>query len=595
MTARSAAGLWTIAVAGSVGLHAAIGMVLYAMPMPERKEPARTEIDIATLAAASATRLAVPEAAPATRTEQAAILVPRSGAAIGAAEAPVRAEPVRAAPDEARPVQETASAEPVARNETALQAREETAPANSPETATEAVPTRRETVPVPTRSEAVPVPALSEAVPVETAAKPPPIEGVIKSEQAADTRAASAPLQPAQVAAIAPPETPPARAATTVPASAEAIADSAATAPQAATTVDAIGETVASLEPATPSIAVGGGTTAIAPARPSLSPVAASKPPAASAPAGVASGPAVSAIEPAVAARPSAAQVGARQSSAPAARAPAVVIPSGRSTGAPVTAASPVRPAESAPPVASRVGAGSPAAASPASQATVVAMVPRPDVLADGDEGATSGTLRIAEFLTTRRDDDCMLALPTSITPMQAAIQAFAAAPETVDQLGAEYERLSGLKLEADTQAVSRHQCGALAFARSLAQYPNFPLKLTLAEQVIDSGSELSGAISGLRKDTLYLMVVDDEGKAELITSYSDQRAPLVTFSTPMTLTAGPVSSVQLLIAIASDGPLRTVPQKPGLPAEEYFSRLATEIIAGNRSIAYGITSFVVR
>ncbi len=62
-----------------------------------------------------------------------------------------------------------------------------------------------------------------------------------------------------------------------------------------------------------------------------------------------------------------------------------------------------------------------------------------------------------------------------------------------------------------------------------------------------------------------------------------------------MTLTSAPVSSVQLLVAIASDGPLRTVPVRPGMPAEEYFSRLTTEIIAGNRSIAFGITSFVVR
>jgi hypothetical protein len=222
---------------------------------------------------------------------------------------------------------------------------------------------------------------------------------------------------------------------------------------------------------------------------------------------------------------------------------------------------------------------------------------PRPDVLTDGavTDGPTSGTLRVAEFLSMHEGDDCLLALPATIGPTQASIQAYAAAPETVGRLGAEYERLSGLKLRTDTKTVSKDQCGALAFARSLAQYPNFPLRVTLAQSTIPSGHDLSGVISGLRKDTLYLLVVDDEGKAQLVTSYTGQRASLMTFKAPMTLTSGPVSSVQLLVAIASDGPLRTIPLKPGVPAEEYFSRLATEIIAGNRSIAYGITSFVVR
>ncbi len=188
-----------------------------------------------------------------------------------------------------------------------------------------------------------------------------------------------------------------------------------------------------------------------------------------------------------------------------------------------------------------------------------------------------------------------MLALPTGMGSTQATIEAFAAVPEVVDRLGAEYERLSGMRLTADTRPVSRQQCSALAFARSLAQYPNFPLRVSLAEPSIRSGRALSGVISGLRKNTLYLMIVDDEGKAELVTSYPNQRASVMNFSAPMTLTSGPVSSVQLLVAIASDGPLRTVPNKPGMPAEEYFSRLATEIIMDDRSIAYGITSFVVQ
>jgi hypothetical protein len=201
----------------------------------------------------------------------------------------------------------------------------------------------------------------------------------------------------------------------------------------------------------------------------------------------------------------------------------------------------------------------------------------------------------LTDFLASRTSDDCLLALPTGPGSKQSSMKAFALVPEAVNRLGAEYQRLSGVQLKAEMQAVSKAQCGALAFGRSLSQYPNFPLRIKLAESTIQRGYDLSGAVSGLHKDTLYLIVVDDEGRAELVTSFKDQRAPLTHFSAPMTLPPRPASAVQLLVAIASDGPLRTVPLTPGVPTEEYFSKLATEIITGNRSIAYGITSFTVK
>ena len=47
MTARSQTGLWAVAAAGSIALHLAAGMILYAMPMPDGPKTVRTEINIA--------------------------------------------------------------------------------------------------------------------------------------------------------------------------------------------------------------------------------------------------------------------------------------------------------------------------------------------------------------------------------------------------------------------------------------------------------------------------------------------------------------------------------------------------------------------
>ena len=625
MSAASPISFWVIAVAGSIALHGAIGMALYAMPMPETRKPSHTEIDIATLTAGGAQQIAMPENVSIIGAEQPAIRVQPPASVVAAKDAGAVTEAVRPQPSDMQAAKVSAGVEPVSASATIMQASGEAkaAPAAA-ETTPDAIPSN----PVQALAETKATTQTAEAIAKRDADAPNSPDASTPVSPSATVAAAASSAAPLEMPAAASTETlAVARVETTKPlpsaipqmAPEVSKAMEAVTSTEPATPLIATGNTVAravaaatvettkplpsavpqiapeapkamdavvSLEPAAPLVAAGKATEA-AVTVPSegptsnLPPVSAQTRPATIAPSGGAT-----VAAPQIAAAPSA-------------------TPSGRPAESAAVVVAPTRPSAAASSVPSAVVAHAPTAVAqpplspspPAAEAQVAALLPRPDILTDGavTDGPTSGTLRVAEFLSMHEGDDCLLALPASIGPTQASIQAYAAAPETVGRLGAEYERLSGLKLKTETKTVSKDQCGALAFARSLAQYPNFPLRVTLAESTIESGHDLAGVISGLRKDTLYLMVVDDEGKAELVTSYTGQRASLMTFKAPMTLTSGPVSSVQLLVAIASDGPLRTIPLRPGVPAEEYFSRLATEIIAGNRSIAYGITSFVVR
>ncbi|MFI0844734.1 hypothetical protein [Mesorhizobium sp. IMUNJ 23232] len=622
MSAASPISFWVIAVAGSIALHGAIGMALYAMPMPETRRPSRTEIDIATLAAGGAQQIAVPENVAVIEVERPAIVVQPPASTLAAKDTGAVTEAIRPQPSGMQAAKVSADVEPASTSATVMQPSEQAkaAPAAT-ETTLDAVPSN-------------PVQALAE-----TKATTQTAEAVAKPDaDAPNSPDASTPVQPSLTTVSAVPQPPPAE----LPASASAERVAAASVETATPLPTAISqmapevsepaEAVASTESATPLIATGNtGASAIAAATvetakplPSATPQIAPEAPRAVEAAtslepashAVAAGRATVTVhsdKPIAGPPPLSAQTGpltiapagGATVAAPRIDAAPVATPSGGPADGAAAVVAPAHPSAAASSVPPAVVARAPTAvvrtpsAPPpaATGAQVAVLLPRPDVLTDGavTDGPTSGTLRVAEFLSMHEGDDCLLALPATIGPTQASIQAYAAAPETVGRLGAEYERLSGIKLKTDTKTVSKDQCGALAFARSLAQYPNFPLRVTLAQSTIESGNDLAGVISGLRKDTLYLMVVDDEGKAELVTSYTDQRASLMTFKAPMTLTSGPVSSVQLLVAIASDGPLRTIPVRPGMPAEQYFSKLATEIIAGNRSIAYGITSFVVR
>ena len=557
MTARSQTGLWAAAAAGSIALHVAAGMILYAMPMPDGPKTVRTEINIAAVSTGDS-QVPIAESVTAASPEGSAIAArPSELAALEVESTAPAPTPGRQSTD-ARPADQSAEAVAVHAEPALPHAAADTLEPSQAQTAAE---------PTPARETAL---GASAAVAASEAPVPSTVAAAIP---AAPSASASQSWPPAQAAPIAADELVPALQSDesiTVP----PLQSSEPTASALQTEAEAI----ASIESETPQVA--SGSEAIAPlggALAAATPTQSAREPA-QAPKG----------EAALAARPAA---GAASSPPSASLAPSAA--AARASIEPTVAR---RAADGDASVVAPSGLASPVE----TEAPVVAALPRPLAppdIAQPDPPRPPG-IGISTFLADHKggDGDCLLALPAAgAEATQALIKAYAREPGLVGELRAAYERIAGSRLEADIRPVSQEQCIALIFARSLAQYPNFPLGLTLDEEAIRSGESLSGDVSGLRKDTLYLVVVDDEGKAELVTSFAGQSTSLMTFREPMTLTSAPVSSVQLLVAIASDGPLRNVPVSPGMPAEEYFSRLATEIIAGNRSIAFGITSFVVR
>jgi len=564
MTALSQTGLWAIAATGSIAFHLAVGMVLYAMPMPEGASTVRTEINIAAVPTGD-TEPAVAESVASVATEDAAVSARPSK--VAALEAARIASEAAAIPD-------TLDARPAGSTGEAIAIGAETAPPREaadtlePAVASEAADAAQ----ARDALDAVSATAGAQAVASSEAASITPSEAApVSAATASSAEAQAAPdLEAAQIAS--------GELSATVRPEAPVAVPSVQTSEPSDSTLSAETEAIASIESETPLIATGGEIAAPTGGAPS---------------AAAARAPGISV-----------------QAVAPRADAAASTARPAASAAQPLTAtalapsAAPVRE-DLEPAVAPRAADGSAAAAalsglaSPAeTETTELAALPRPLAVPEPSppEQPRMPRIGIGDFLAANKGEDCMLALPAAeAEATQPFVEAYAREPRLVGELEAAYEQASGAKLDADVRPVSAAQCVALAFARDLAQYPNFPLHLMLSEQAIRSGDPLSGVIAGLRKDTLYLIVIDDEGKAELVTSFGDQSSSLMTFRAPMTLTSGPVSSVQLLVAIASDGPLRTVPVKPGIPAEEFFSRLATEIIASNRPIAFGITSFRVK
>ena len=610
MSRSSQAGLWTLALGGSLALHGAVALALVALPAPQAETRAPTQISIESLAAGSVETLTAAPAVAAAAVDGAAPIAPSVVAPLAPADAteqvPVSADaavPVAASPAEsveqaqdpapqalpvadetaANPVNEVIAAPAAPTIDSAAAVEDEAAVAAAVETELELPSTAEET--------------LAPAAATETAVAAPVDEPL--SLTAADSA-----LVPAQAAQDTQ-EAPLALSAPTLPTLSEtteiASALEGAPAPALAPLVEAVDAPtlqatderqeapLALPAPTLPTVSESTQIASVVQAEPA--PALASSTEAAATqavPAQVSSS--TAAIAPSISS-PAATVVATAPASSVASVAPTAAA-TAVDDSAPALAGIAASDATVQPIAPVEEDIGDPdASASRVETEEQVAIVVPDDVAVEPNAAPAHRDMPLADFLKSYEGEECILAIPTEAN----AVEALSDTNASVSSLSEAYQRMTGVPVTVQHSMVTAAQCATLSFSRSIAQYPDYPLRLDLDRREIASGSALSGRVSGLRKNTLYLFVVDDEGKAKLISQVSGVTRLSIDFSEPLTLTAGPVAAAQLLIAIASDGPLRTVPTRPGVVAEEFFASLAGEIRDDGRPILYGITSFIVR
>jgi hypothetical protein len=199
-------------------------------------------------------------------------------------------------------------------------------------------------------------------------------------------------------------------------------------------------------------------------------------------------------------------------------------------------------------------------------------------------------------FLRRHGRGECFVALPLVAAEGYLVFRSFA--DEKARQMRfAELLATSEIAALHDAVSpVSEAQCATLAFAAGLQRFPDFSLKIELANNEIASGELLEGRIRAVEAPYFSLLVVDDEGLVqdmEPFLSRSGMDAP--SFSAPMVLTGTPVTDTQLLVAIASDRPLLSILAGIGRPAEDYFEQLREEIERAGAEIDIAIAPFTVR
>jgi hypothetical protein len=188
----------------------------------------------------------------------------------------------------------------------------------------------------------------------------------------------------------------------------------------------------------------------------------------------------------------------------------------------------------------------------------------------------------------------CLLAL-ASARGNVIEVKGYAATVERIGELGRRINQMIETPAAVHGHLVTDAQCAALTFASDLPAYPEQPLAVQTATPEVRSGEVLTGRIHNFRRSRLYLIIIDDDGKVQELEDLRPEAGNTVSFRAPLTLTDGPVGTVQLLIAIASDHALLTFSAHEGTQAEPYFEQLRNEILKQSNPVDFGVASFIVR
>lgn len=230
----------------------------------------------------------------------------------------------------------------------------------------------------------------------------------------------------------------------------------------------------------------------------------------------------------------------------------------------------------------------------PTTEQEIAALTPVSPAIPDA--GSPGDAYRgVLDFLRDYQGGGCFVVLPSARLGGLVGLDGFAAEKDRLTAFMGEFRNATGVLAEANLDPVSNAQCRALSFARTMPRYPAFSLYFELENSRLRSGDRLFGTIHNVDERPLHLLLVDDEGTVQSVDGFVTETGAHARFAAYMTLTDGPVATVQLLVALAGESRLETIETHNGEHADRFFAALTEEVARRGISLDLAIASFSVR
>jgi hypothetical protein len=213
--------------------------------------------------------------------------------------------------------------------------------------------------------------------------------------------------------------------------------------------------------------------------------------------------------------------------------------------------------------------------------------------LGSPDEGRRFAAL--LDYLVGYDGGSCFAVAPQLAAGGAVGLTAYAVSPKPGEALQKRLNTALGMAVPVKTGTVSKAQCGALNFIRRMPDYPSQDIRIRLQSVQVASGTSLDGRILGDTGRQVHLLIVDDEGRVQKVDNFLTSDTGGYSFTFPVVLTSGSVSTVQLLVAIGAPADLDAISQMDGQLADQYFPVLLREMSARHLKISFAVQAFGVQ
>ena len=175
----------------------------------------------------------------------------------------------------------------------------------------------------------------------------------------------------------------------------------------------------------------------------------------------------------------------------------------------------------------------------------------------------------------------CTYLRAREVGPQSAQIEAYGDEVDPFQAFNDDFQRSLGFEADIGVRLIEEAQCPAVEFVRRLSPRRDDPLTLQLDNDVIRSGTALTGAISGLEDRALELFVIANDGQVYPLTQMTTRTRNSAALHTAIRGAQDTPPQPHLVLALAGQT-MPKIAERPA-PAAQFFPALG-DALAGEES-----------
>jgi hypothetical protein len=202
------------------------------------------------------------------------------------------------------------------------------------------------------------------------------------------------------------------------------------------------------------------------------------------------------------------------------------------------------------------------------------------------------GVDRVDRYVRQFDGGHCFFLMPTKVTVASASVEGFGSNRASFTAFDADFKRDMGFEALVELREVTPAQCPAIDFMRSIAEVSRPELKIDV--YTVKNGQALTGSVENLGGRNVEILLVAEDGTVRTIPSIAGSGPQSRAFLAPQRRLKGDGTVPRLVMAVASDRPVRSLRIDRPVSADSAFAAVQAEMAESGSRLSVAAKYFKV-